>query len=133
MCPLHSYNLHTCLRVIIISCMPTHVLSVFLPPPQPKILYETLGTTVTRVPPYTKHIGRMKYLAMISPRQETTWTYVIAIKQASATEQTVLVMLSRERHRRRSDMAVVLVVTNTPHFLSPVSVSSSRYARALVG
>ena len=45
MCPLHSYNLDTCLRVNIISCMPTHVLSVFLPP-QPKILYETLNLLV---------------------------------------------------------------------------------------
>ena len=28
------------------------------------------GTSVTLAPPYTKPIGRMKYLAMISPRQE---------------------------------------------------------------
>ena len=28
------------------------------------------GTSVTRAPPYTKRIGRMKYLAMKNPRQE---------------------------------------------------------------
>ena len=28
------------------------------------------STSVTRAPPYTKHIGRMKYLAMKNPRQE---------------------------------------------------------------
>ena len=31
-------------------------------------LYDS--TSVTRAPPYTKHIGRMKYLAMKNPRQE---------------------------------------------------------------
>ena len=55
-----------------------------------------------RAPPYTKRVGRMKYLAMISQRQEKSITYhmyvyVLAIKQASATQQTVVVMLSKEQ------------------------------------
>ena len=36
-----------------------------------RILYIYIyGTSVTRAPPYTKPIGRMQYLAMISPCQE---------------------------------------------------------------
>ena len=56
------------------------------------------STSVTRAPPYTKPIGRMKYLAMISPRQEKSIAdHVDVCDQASATEQTVVVMLSREQ------------------------------------
>ena len=61
-----------------------------------RILYVCLFIYISyvrqRAPPYTKRIGRMKYLATISPRREKSIAdhVDVSIKQDSATEQTVL-------------------------------------------
>ena len=67
------------------------------------------STSVTRAPPYTKHIGRMKYLAMKNPRQEKSIAdHVDVCDQASATQQTVVIMLSKEQTCSSSSFKIIL-------------------------
>ena len=68
------------------------------------------STSVTRAPPYTKHIGRMKYLAMKNPRQEKSIADHVDVcdRQASATQQTVVIMLSNEQTCSSSSFKIIL-------------------------